>query len=276
MSSKIKHCIVVYVISVYLLWPVLPLTFGCLWGIDFGYVRMAEFEGLAHLSVELPSIFWWLFSPVMLIYSFAFSLMSFLVSGAANFVLFPGIFPCLNGAWDAFPTFHAIIGWLVAYAFCLFTSVKVCSCKHSLRLQVLCCALSVLALFFCDGPGPYGANIDRERNVIETMAKGRAAPGEEKFGYRFVSDKLAVPLEYGRGNRARTLCWLSKRVDSSTISTEAQIPDGDYGFVLMKDTEGEIEPLPGAAPDEQEPLGLGPMIDGGWRIYNSDKYNYLW
>ena len=270
-----RRRVAVHVLSVYLLWPMLPLVFGCIWGINFGYANWADLQ-LIHWAIKVPSIVWWLLSPITFFVTLPLSILLLIFPRATGNFVFSGVSPCLKGDWDAFPLFDAGIGWLLAYALCLFLAVKICSCQRSIEvlgkkrslsllLKAFCCVISVASLFLCSGRGPYDAQSDNERNVFEILKRDEAVSGEERFGYRFVSDKLAVPLEYGRGNRARTFCKVSVYIDPKILPRQAGIEYGKHTFVLVKDTGGKIEPLPEVVPSKQDCFGLGAMYKLGWR-----------
>lgn len=241
--KMVKRCLAVYVLSTYLLWPILPLVFGCWWGVGIGY-KYTGMMTFPHGGIELPSYIWWLFTPVNFLETLLFDNPIY----RSGVITFPGVSPCLKGYWLTFPERYAINGWLIAYAFCLLLSASTFFCKRSLLifgkqrqlsrcLQVSFCAISFLSIFFCWGNGPYGDTAENEWEVVKLLEKGDVTPGEEKFGYRFVTEKSAVPLKYGWGNRARTLCKVWIQGDPAQVT--------DFDAVLMKDTEGRDEFLSG-------------------------------
>lgn len=256
MIGKIKKAFVVHALSMYLLWPMLPLVFGCLWGIDFGYANTVTFILLPHCDVAVPSIVMWLFSPV----TFFVTLPLSLDDCSSGVIHFPEIYCCLKGRWTGFSASTAATGWLVAYALTMIATVaiKIGSGAHtvvvfgkkrplSLCLWVACCAGSLLSLFLCKGDGPYSEN---EFEVVEALNQGNTAPNEEKCGYRFVTARLAVPLKYGWGNRGRTFCRVSMRYDPNAYPPEERFGTGEQEEIWMKDTKGEIESLPEIIPPD--------------------------
>lgn len=271
-----RRRVAVHVLSVYLLWPMLPLVFGCIWGIDFGYDRRADFPLLFGAIEDVPSMIWWLLSPITFFATLPLSILLLIFPRATGNFVFSGVSPCLKGDWDAFPLFDAGIGWLLAYALCLFLAVKICSCQRSIEvlgkkrslsllLKAFCCVISLTSLFICEGRGPYDARSDDEQNVFKILGTGVVASGEEKFGYRFLSDNLAVPLKYGRGNRARTFCKVTVCTDSPHPEPSRIRPEL-HTFFYVKDTGGMIEPLPKVVPKGQY-YGLDIMIRQGWRLH---------
>lgn len=271
MKIQLKFVFRVYVISAYLLWVVLPVVFDSLWGADFGYARDANFEWV-HFSVKLPCVVWWVFSPISLLIGLL--LAPFFLS---RIIVFPGISPCLGGYWDSFPVNRAIAGWLIAFIICIFVSWAICSCKRvfnfvgkqyslSWCLIVFCCVVSLLASFFCKGNGPYGGNIENERKIVDLLRSnnGTAKLDGTKFGYRFVSDKLAVPFKYNRNNRSRTFCKVFVQVNSDTFPPQERI------VIMMKDTEGVDESLPEVIPYKSQSgeYWWNYMSRLGWREYS--------
>ena len=75
-------------LSVYLLWPMLPLVFGCIWGIDFGYDRRADFPLLFGAIEDVPSIIWWLLSPITFFVTLLLSIASLIFPGPKVNLLF--------------------------------------------------------------------------------------------------------------------------------------------------------------------------------------------
>lgn len=253
MFGKIKRAFMVHAISVYLLWAVLPLVFWCLWGVGFGYDYTGPFYFI-HVSVQVPSLVWWLLSPLTFFVSGLVT--ACLELGGIGFFIFVGVAPCVKGYWVTFPLLYSLTGWLLAYAISLFVSLKIAACTRDFSvlgkkrpgrfcLRALCCAASLCALFVCKGEGPYGPNIQNELNAMEALQCGEITPGEEKFGYRFVSDRLAVPLNYRRGNRARTFYKVTWQADPKQDSPGVRSRADDTIFI--KDTAGKNEAM--AVPD---------------------------
>lgn len=274
--SKIKKMTIVYVFSSYLLWPMLPLVFGCLWGVDVGYAANGELP-FHPGGIDLPSAVWWLFTPVTLPVALLILVCEFMFDGFFLEVIFPGVSPCLQGSWAGFSGPIWVTGWLVAYAISLSVATAVCVCRRSftfrgkprslsLCLWLLCTVVSLLSVFVCKGYGPYAANLANEEKVQSTLLSGKIIPGEEKYGYRFVADNLAVPVVYRRGRRGRTLC----KVIRPPVPVPQEYGGGFVGgdIIVRKDTQGKVEELPSefvTGEPDGSPCHFKTIYKAGWQ-----------
>ncbi|MBP5233190.1 MAG: hypothetical protein J6333_07255 [Planctomycetes bacterium] len=256
-----KRCLIAYLATVYLLWVTLPLVFGVLWGVDVGYEDVAVFP-IPDIRPKVPGIVWWLLSPITFLPTLKLALLALVIDRSA--IITPIVSPCLKGDWDTFPVSYAVTGWVLALALSLFVAVTIVFRQRPSGFWGkprflwiflgLCCVSSFAAFVFCKGEGPYGVNLEAEREVVKLLEKGGMAPGEEKHGYRFVTDRLAVPLRYGRGNRARTFC----RMPMQSYPDKNRVDD----FIILKDTGGKTEPLPEVVPSK-------------FHKYNDYNFDYL-